>query len=136
MTQPRWGAAAVVYALSLMTRASLAMPADVINPTGLPLYPNVEQARLEDHLRTDDLGRWCMHLYARSSDSLPTVENWYRQALARASETDLRKDRDYERSYVGLDGIKLSMNLGFVAVYQASTGAITSIDIVRCGPIR
>jgi hypothetical protein len=77
-----------------------------------------------------------MHLSARSLDSLATVENWYRRALSAASETDLRNDRDYESSYVQLDGIKLTMNLGFVAVYQASTGAATSIDIVRCGPIR
>ena len=129
----RWGAAAVVYALSLMTRASFAMPADVQNPTGLPVYPNIDNARLDDRLRTDDLGRWCIRLSARSLDSLETVENWYRHALSTASETDLRHDGDYENSYVELDGIKLTMNLAFVAVYKASKGAATSIDIVRCG---
>jgi hypothetical protein len=35
-----------------------------------------------------------------------------------------------------LDGIKLTMNLAFVAVYKASKGAATSIDIVRCGASR
>lgn len=119
-----------------MTHASLAVPAVMRNPTGLPVYPNVDSARLEDRLRTDDLGRWCMHLSARSLDSLAAVENWYRQALSTASETDLRNDGDYERSYVGLDGIKLTMDLAFVAVYKASRGAATSIDIVRCGPVR
>ncbi len=128
--------AAAVCALSLMTHASLAVPAVMRNPTGLPVYPNVDSARLEDRLRTDDLGRWCMHLSARSLDSLAAVENWYRQALSTASETDLRNDGDYERSYVGLDGIKLTMDLAFVAVYKASRGAATSIDIVRCGPVR
>jgi hypothetical protein len=136
LTRLRWGIATLVYALWVMTRASLALSADLINPTGFPVYPNVASAQLEDRLRTDDLGRWCMHLSARSLDSLATVENWYRRALSTASETDLRNDRDYESSYVELDGIKLTMNLGFVAVYKASTGAITSIDIVRCGPIR
>jgi hypothetical protein len=119
-----------------MTRASLAVPADVQNPTGLPVYPNVDNARLEDRLRTDDLGRWCVHLHARSLDSLATVENWYRHALSTASETDLRHDGDYQRSFVEFDGIKLTMNLAFVAVYKASTSAVTSIDIVRCGVSR
>jgi hypothetical protein len=130
------GAAAVVCALSLMTRASLAVPADVHNPTGLPVYPNIDNARLDDRLRTDDFGRWCIRLSARSLDSLATVENWYRHALSTASETDLRNDGDYERSYVQLDGIKLTMDLAFVAVYKASKGAATSIDIARCGPVR
>ena len=127
-----WGVPAVVYTLALMTRASSAMPVGAQNPTGLPVYPNVDYARLEDRLRTDDLGRWCIHLSARSLDSLATVENWYRQALSTASETDLRNDGDYV-NYVELDGIKLTMNLAFVAVYKASKGAATSIDIVRCG---
>lgn len=136
LTHLRWGVAAVVCALSLMTRASLAVPADVHNPTGLPVYPNVDYARLEDRLRTDDFGRWCIRLSARSLDSLATVESWYRNALSFASETDLSKDGDYESSYVALDGIKLTMNLAFVAVYKASKGAATSIDIVRCGAVR
>jgi hypothetical protein len=133
LTHLRWGVAAVVCALSLITRASLAVPAVVHNPTGLPVYPNIDNARLEDRLRTDDLGRWCIHLSARSLDSLTTVENWYRHALSTASETDLRNDGDYERSYVEIDGIKLTIDLAFVAVYKASKGAATSIDIVRCG---
>jgi hypothetical protein len=132
----RWGLAALVYTLSMMTDASFAGPVLVQNPTGLPVYPNVDNARLEDRLRTDDLGRWCVRLSARSQDSLETVENWYRLALSTASETDLRNDRDYGRSYVELDGIKLTMDLTFVAVYKASKGAVTSIDIVRCGPVR
>ena len=136
LTRLRWGVAAVAYALFSMSHASLAMPADVRNPTGLPVYPNIDNARLDDRLRTDDLGRWCIRLSARSLDSLATVEDWYRHALSTASETDLRNDGDYERSYVQLDGIKLTMDLAFVAVYKASKGAATSIDIVRCGPVR
>jgi hypothetical protein len=136
LTRLFWRLAAVVYALSLASPASLVMAADLHNPTGLPVYPNVESARLEDRLRTDDLGRWCVHLSARSSDSLATVENWYRHALSAASETDLLNDGDYGRRYVELDGIKLTKNLAFVAVYKASKGAATSIDIVRCGVVR
>jgi hypothetical protein len=128
--------AAAVCAVSLMTSASLAMAADVRNPTGLPVYPNIDNARLDDRLRTDDFGRWCIRLSTRSLDSLATVENWYRRALSTASETDLRNDGDYESSYKALDGIKLTMNLAFVAVYKASGGAATSIDIVRCGALR
>ena len=136
LTPLRWGVTAVVCVLSLIIRASLAMPADVHNPTGLPVYPNIDNARLDDRLRTDDLGRWCIRLSARSLDSLATVENWYRHALSTASETDLRNDGDYEKGYVELDGIKLTVNLAFVAVYKASKGAATSIDIVRCGASR
>jgi hypothetical protein len=135
-TRLKWRLAAGVCALSLMARASLAIAAVVHNPTGLPVYPNIDAARLEDRLRTDDLGRWCIHLSARSLDPLTIVEDWYRRALSTASETDLRNDGDYERSYVQLDGIKLTMDLAFVAVYKASKGAATSIDIVRCGPVR
>lgn len=116
-----------------MIHASPASAADLLNPSGLPVYPNLDNARLEDRLRTDDLGRWCSHLYARSSDSLAAVENWYRRALSSASETNLRNDGDYEKNHVELDGIKLTMNLAFVAVYKASKGASTSIDIVSCG---
>jgi hypothetical protein len=68
-------------------------------------------------------------------DSLGAVENWYRHALSTASETDLSRDGDYKSS-LELDGIKLTMNLAFVAVYKASKGAATSIDIVRCGASR
>jgi len=136
LTHSRWAAAAAVYALSLMSRPSWAVPADANNPTGLPVYPNVDYSRLDDRWRTDDLGRWCIRLAARSSDSLVTVENWYRRALAPASETDLRNDGDYASNYAELDGVKLTMNLAFVAVYKASKGAATSIDIVRCGSIR
>ncbi len=136
LTRLWWWAAAGLYALSLMTRASTALPADLYNPTGLPVYPNVDHERLEDRMRTDDLGRWCIHLSARSGDSLATVENWYRHALSTSSETDLRNDGNYGNGYVELEGIKLTMNLAFVAVYQASKGAATSIDIVRCGAVR
>lgn len=135
LTQLRARVPAVVCALFLVA-CSVSMAAEVHNPTGLPVYPNIDSARLADRWRTDDFGRWCIHLSARSLDSLETVENWYRQALSTASETDLRNDGDYERSYVALDGIKLTMNLAFVAVFKVSTGAATSIDIVRCGSPR
>lgn len=136
LTRFSWGAAVVIYAFALMNRAPFALAAVVANPTGLPVYPNVARTQLEDRLRTDDLGRWCMHFSAQSLDSLTSVEDWYRHALSTADETDLSHDRDYKSSYAAVEGIKLTMNLAFVAVYKASTGAATSIDIVRCGPLR
>jgi hypothetical protein len=131
--RPRRFAAAAVCGLSLLSYATSTRPAVVQNPTGLPFYPNIDSARLEDRMRTDDFGRWCIHLSVRSSDPLAVVEDWYRRSLATASETDLRNDDDYGRIYTQLDGIKLTTNLSFVAVYKASLGAATSIDMVRCG---
>jgi hypothetical protein len=131
-----WGFAAVLCAFAWIPRASSALPANVQNPTGLPVYPRLADARLEDRLRTDDFGRWCVHLNAWSLDSLATVENWYRTTLSTASETDLRRDGDYGSRYFNLDGIKLATNLSFVAVYQPARGAVTSIEMVRCGLVR
>ena len=124
--------AALISALPLLSGVSAAS-VEVNNPTGLPVYPNVDVARLDNRLRTDDLGHWCMHLSARSFDSLDAVEAWYRRALTAASETDLRHDADYGL-YGNLDGIKLTKNLDFVAVYKISSQAPTSIDITRCSP--
>ncbi len=120
----------------IIAGVALALSANVQNPTGLPVYPNLSSAQLDDRYRTDDFGRWCVRLTAISLDSLPVVENWYRQALAGASETDLRNDGDYQGKFGDLDGIKLATNLAFVAIYQASRGAPTSIDLVRCGVAR
>jgi hypothetical protein len=128
-------AAASVCALQVLAAAAFATPVELPNPTGLPVYPNVGSAYMENRLKTDAFGRWCMHLSAKSSDALETVENWYRGSLLRASETDLRHDETYG-NYVQLDGIKLSMDLDYVAVYTVSKGAATSIDITRCSPIR
>jgi hypothetical protein len=135
MTLVKRRAAASACALQLMAAAAVAMPIEVQNPTGLPVYPNVGVAYMENRLKTDVFGRWCIHVSAQSSDSLETVENWYRGAMLTASETDLRHDGTYG-NYVQLDGIKLSKDLDYVAVYTVSKGATTSIDITRCSPIR
>ena len=117
----------------LLAAIALPAPADVSNATGLPVYPNLSSAHLEDRLRTDLLGHWCMHLSATTADSLEAVENWYRRAMRSASETDVRRDGTYGVSDT-LDGIKLSLSLDSVAVYKSSHGSPTSIDLTRCGP--
>jgi hypothetical protein len=121
--------------LCLMTSSALATSVLVVNPTGLPVYPSLTGASMEDRVKTDALGHWCIHVNASSSDSLQAVEEWYRHALFKASETDLRHDEDY-RVYASLDGIKLSVDLDFVAVYKVTRAAPTSIDITRCSPRR
>ena len=121
--------------LCLLTGSSLAASVLVVNPTGLPVYPSLLGASMEDRLKTDALGHWCIHVTASSSDSLQAVEDWYRHALSKASETDLRHDVDYG-IYASLDGIKLSVDLDFVAVYKVSRAAATSIDITRCSARR
>ena len=122
-------------ALQVMAVTAFAAPVVLQNPTGLPVYPNAGAVYLENRLKTDAFGRWCMHMSADTSDTLVSVENWYRGSLLSASETDLRHDQTY-RNYAQLDGIKLSLDLDYVAVYTVSRGARTSIDIIRCSPIR
>ncbi len=131
------GAAAAVLlgAWLLSPSTARAAPPEVQNPTGLPIYPNLTSAFLEDRLKTDAVGHWCMHLNATTGDSLDAVENWYRRAMRTASETDVRHDGTYD-DRGNLDGIKLSVNIDSVAVYKASKASITSIDLVRCSPRR
>jgi hypothetical protein len=97
------------------------------------MYPNLARARLQDRLKTDWVGHWCMHLAATTSDSLDAVERWYRRALRTASETDVRHDGTYGDSG-NIDGIKLSVSIDSVAIYKMSKGAATSIDLTRCSP--
>jgi hypothetical protein len=129
----RRAAAVLACAVQLAASTANSAPTDVRNPTGLPIYPNLTSARMEDRLRTDYFGHWCMHVSATTSDSLSAVEQWYRRALRSASETDLRRDGAYGDG-ADLDGIKLSVNIDSIAVYKTSQGATTSIDLTRCSP--
>jgi hypothetical protein len=129
------GAWAWLGVLPCLALAPLTRPAEVHNPTGVPLYPNLIIAVLDNVLRTDELGHWCMHLSARSSDSLDAVERWYRGALARTSETDLTHDAVYA-GIANLDGIKLARDVDSVAVYKVAGQPVTFIDIARCSPVR
>ena len=131
----RGAAAILACAVQLAASTAISAPTVVRNLTGLPIYPNLTRAWMEDRLRTDYFGHWCMHLSATTSDSLSAVEGWYRRALRTASETDLRRDGAYGDD-AGLDGIKLSMNIDSIAVYKTFQGPTTSIDLTRCRPGR
>src|ERR1700761_3083380 len=79
--------------------------ADTRNLTGLPAYPNLNTAVMEQVFRTDTLGHWCMRFWSATADPLPVVESWYRKNLARSSEIDLSKDKTYQQ-YPGVVGVK------------------------------
>jgi len=133
--RPRAGAAlALSCVLPMAAGAAESVGPGLLNPTGLPMYPNLASARLEERLKTDWVGHWCMHLAAATTDSLEAVETWYRRALRAASETDVRNDGTYGDAG-SLDGIKLSVNLDSVAVYKVSNGAPTLIVLTRCSPL-
>jgi hypothetical protein len=128
--QRLWPALAVMSAL--LSTASAA--ATVENLTGLPVYPYLNRATMDGVVRTDTLGRWCRHFSAETSTPLETVETWYRDAMAGASETDLTHDAMY-RSYTALTGIKLGIGVNYVNVYKVTDRAPTSIELFRCSPV-
>lgn len=129
----RW--CAPFWVLALLTTASLAIPREVTNLTGLPAYPSLDNAVMENVARTDTLGRWCMRFWSQTSDPLEKVQAWYRKTLVGASETDLRNDKTYQ-NYAELSGVKFSMDIDSVAVYKVSKQAPTTIDLYRCSPIK
>jgi hypothetical protein len=119
----------------LLSAAPPASAEDVRNLTGLPAYPRLESAVMDEVFRTDTLGHWCMRFWASAPDSLSAVEAWYRKSLAGASEIDLAHDKTY-RSFTGLSGIKLAMGIDYVVVYKTAAQATTSIDLYRCSPTK
>jgi hypothetical protein len=104
--------------------------AAIDNLTGLPAYPNLTAGAMDKVFRTEALGRWCARFIGTSSDSLSTVESWYRKALLRASETDLVNDSQY-RALSSLSGIKLALGIDYVAVYRVDA-QLTYIELHRC----
>ncbi len=120
--------AAVPYA----ARPDAALPASSVidNLTGLPTYPNLTDAAMDKVFKTETFGRWCARFTAATSDSLASVEAWYRKALIRASESDLAKDDRY-RAYANLTGVKLAVGIDYVAVYRTSNQQ-TIIELHRC----
>jgi hypothetical protein len=124
-----------VLACVLTGATSSALAAGVYNSTGLPAYPNLIRARMDDVARTDALGRWCIRFAADTFDRLDLVEAWYRKALVGASETDLNHDERY-RSYAGLSGIKLALGIDSVTVFRMANQSITSIELFRCSVVR
>jgi hypothetical protein len=132
-TRARLRVAAILVTLQLLAAAPLAVSQSIQNLTGLPTYPRLRSATMDRVSKTDVLGHRCMHLTADSYDSLDAVQNWYRRALAGASESDLTHDESY-RAYPELSGIKLSLNLDYADIYKISPQAITMIQLVKCGP--
>jgi hypothetical protein len=127
-----------VYRLALtalaLALAGQAPPirADVVNNyTGLPVFPSLRRAAMDKFTKTDTLGRWCSRFAAETSYPLDTVEEWYRKALATASETDLTHDANYN-PYPGLNGIKLALGIDYVTVFRVRGQTSTSIELFRC----
>lgn len=129
MTRSRYSKVLAAVAIFVCARA-LAGPATITNFTGLPTYPNLDKAAMDDVFRTEALGRWCARFTAVTSDSLVAVEDWYRKALLRASETDLERDEQF-RSYPALSGIKLALGRDYVALYRLPNRP-TIIELHRC----
>jgi hypothetical protein len=120
-----------LIAVSALVNAATAAPASVPNLTGLPAYPNLTRAAMDDVWRTEALGRWCARFTATTTDSLRTVEDWYRKTLLRASETDLVHDERF-KIYPNLTGIKLALGVDYVALYRLANQP-TVIELHRCG---
>jgi hypothetical protein len=127
--------AAILTAAQMLAFAPPAFSGDTGNLTGLPAYPNLTSAVMDGTFKTDTLGHWCMRFWADTSDSLTTVQAWYRKALLGSSEIDLMHDKTY-KNYSGLVGVKIVLGIDYVVVYKTSSRAPTSIDLYRCSPIR
>ena len=120
--------------LQFLSFAPPAQAADTRNLTGLPAYPNLTAAVMDEVFRTDKLGHWCMRFWADTSDPLAAVEAWYRKRLIGSSEIDLSRDKTY-RSFAGLSGVKIVIGIDYVVVYKTQSQAPTSIDLYRCSPV-
>lgn len=120
-------AAVAFYACALPT----ASPAVTSNLTGLPTYPHLDKAAMDDTWRTESLGRWCAKFTGVTSDSLESVEDWYRRTLHRASEIDLTRDERF-KGYPALSGIKLVLGVDYVALYRMPNQP-TTIELHLCG---
>jgi len=121
--------------LQLLSFAPRAHSVDTRNLTGLPAYPNLTAAVMDEVFRTDKLGHWCMRFWADTSDSLAAVEAWYRKRLLGSSEVDLTRDKTYS-SFAGLAGVKIVLGIDYVVVYKTNSQAPTSIDLYRCSPVK
>jgi hypothetical protein len=126
-------ATAALLAISFGSAAAIAQTEGVYNLTGLPVYPRLAAARMDSVAKTDALGHWCTRFSAETNDALDVVEEWYRRALARASETDLNHDERY-KNFPQLSGIKLALGVDSVTVYKAANQSRTSIELFKCSP--
>jgi hypothetical protein len=125
------GSIAILLAFSLLSTAPDALAREVYNLTGLPVYPYLTTADMDDVARTDTMGHWCTRFTAQASAPLEVVEDWYRKALVNASETNLRNDQRY-RDYLNLTGIKLAVGVDYVTVFRTGNQPTTSIELFKC----
>jgi hypothetical protein len=121
------------WPLLIAAAASPAGSAEVHNLTGLPAYPNLSRAKMDEVWKTDTMGRWCARFAASSFDRLEVVEAWYRKVLIGASETDLNNDPQYADP-LKLSGIKLALGVDSVTVFRTAKESSTSIELFRCSP--
>ena len=126
------GSIAILLAFSLLSTTRSAWAKEVYNLTGLPVYPYLTTADMDSVARTDALGHWCTRFTAQASAPLEVVEEWYRKALVKPSETDLHNDQRY-RNYVNLSGIKLAVGIDYVTVFRIGNQPTTSIELFKCG---
>jgi hypothetical protein len=115
------------------TQGSAASTYQAVNSTGLPLFPYLSRAGMDQLTHTDTMGHWCSRFAGETSYPLEKVEAWYRTAMLRASETDLTNDDRY-KPYAALAGIKLALGIDYVTVFRVASGAATSIELYRCSP--
>jgi hypothetical protein len=120
----------IALTFSLQLGGSSVLAADDRNTTGLPTYPHLTHAVM-DPVPRDTRGRKCIHFVGNSPDQLEVVEEWYRQAFAGASESDISDDPLYG-DYFKLVGIKLVRGNDFATVYREETGRSTSIELFSC----
>ena len=119
--------------MSALAGAGAARCYDVRNVTGLPVFPSLSRAAMDTVSKTDKLGRWCSRFAAETPYPLDKVEDWYRKALANASETNLADDGNY-KPYPGLTGIKLALGIDYVTVVRVAGQTSTSIELFKCSP--
>jgi hypothetical protein len=122
---------AAAVALACLGAVPGAFAAVTYNVTGLPTYPHLEKATMDNTWRTENLGRWCAKFTGITSDSLDAVEDWYRRSLFRASEVDLSRDERF-KNYPKLSGIKLVLGVDYVALYRMPDQP-TVIELHLCG---
>jgi len=122
---------AALLAVSLSSMASFATAKNVDNLTGLPVYPNLSDAEMDNAAKTDALGHWCIRFAAETFDGLDVVEAWYRKALVHATETDLNHDERY-KNYENLSGTKFALGVDSVTVFRTANRPTTTIELFRC----
>ncbi|HEX4153860.1 MAG TPA: hypothetical protein VHY75_16760 [Steroidobacteraceae bacterium] len=128
------GRLAALATLVCFTLPAVPAPALINNLTGLPTYPHLDKAAMDDRWHTESLGRWCARFTGVTSDSLDAVADWYRRSLRQASEIDLARDRRFN-AYPTLSGIKLVVGTDYVALYRMPNQP-TVIELHRCAGSR